>query len=53
MFTVDATQKFALMLGKRVFFKLLEGENFKRIKTKNHGFSARTQGRKAIIKQNH
>lgn len=45
--------KFTFMLGKTVFFKLLEGEDFKRIQTKNYRFPAKTQRKKPIVKQNH
>lgn len=46
MSTVLAIQEFALMLGKRVLFKLLEGENFQRVKTRNYSFSTKTQEKK-------
>ena len=45
--------KFTFMLGKTVFFKLLEGEDFKRIQTKNYCFPAKTQRKKQTVKLNH
>lgn len=45
--------KFTFMLGKTVFFKLSEEEDFKRIQTKNYCFPAKTQRKKPTVKQNH
>lgn len=39
------------MLGKTVFFKLSEEEDFKRIQTKNYCFPAKTQRKKPTVKK--
>ena len=38
------------MLGKTVFFKLSEEEDFKRIQTKNYCFPAKAQRKKPTVK---
>lgn len=43
MSTVVAIQEFAVMLGKRVLFKLVEGDNFKRLKSRNYSCYIKTQ----------
>ena len=44
--TDPAIHGFSLKLGSGVFFKLLEGENFKRVNTRNYSFSTKIQGKK-------